>query len=390
MYIKRKAEKYLEKTIQDKKILMILGARQVGKTTLIKHFLANKKVTFLNLDIEVDKNRLLAIASLEPEQSMWAIGNPDYLVIDEAQRLKNVGQIAKGWYDSEIKTKIVLLGSSSLDLINQSAESLTGRNEKIFLSPLLFTEILENQKWYLPNLGKKKLIENFANQMDSLLLESLIFGNYPEILESSDRQQYILNLTSDYLLKDILQIGLIKSPDLIKKLLMLLAFQAGSEVSMNEIALSLGISVVTVKRYIELLEATYVIFRLPAFSTNSRKEISKSQKIYFFDTGVRNALLNEFSLNPLRSDIGQLWENWVVAEIYKYNLLTGQKKKMYFWRSMAKSEVDLVIKENEKISAYEIKWKKKKINKRAFEEKYKVEVGLIDSGDPLFLEDIFS
>lgn len=155
MYIKRKAEKYLEKTIQDKKILMILGARQVGKTTLIKHFLANKKVTFLNLDIEVDKNRLLAIASLEPEQSMWAIGNPDYLVIDEAQRLKNVGQIAKGWYDSEIKTKIVLLGSSSLDLINQSAESLTGRNEKIFLSPLLFTEILENQKWYLPNLGKK-------------------------------------------------------------------------------------------------------------------------------------------------------------------------------------------------------------------------------------------
>lgn len=167
---------------------------------------------------------------------------------------------------------------------------------------------------------------------------------------------------------------------------MTLAHQAGAEVSVNELANGLSMSKATVDKYLDLLEQTFVIFRLPAFSTNPRKEISKNHKIYFYDTGVRNAILNEFSLNPLRSDIGQLWENWVVAEFMKHNLLYGQKKNLYFWRSRAKSEVDLIIKEGEKISAYEIKWKKQKINKRAFENQYKVKVQLIDSSDPLFIE----
>lgn len=386
MYIKRIAEDFLAKTIKNKKILMILGARQVGKTTLIKHFLEGRKAMFLNFDIEADKNKFLAMASLAPQQAMKAVNEPEYLIIDEAQRLKDTGRIVKGWYDAEVNPKIILLGSSSLDLINQSAESLTGRNEKLFLPPLLFKEIIKNELWYSDVYGKDILNKNFSGQINSLLLNSLVFGNYPEAVSLFDKQQYLLNLADDYLLKDILQLGLIKTPDLIKKLLMLIAGQIGAEVSVNELAVNLGMNKATVNRYLDLLEETFVIFRLPSFSSNSRKEISKSQKIYFYDTGIRNAVLNEFSLSFLRGDIGRLWENWVIAEFAKNNLLSGKKSSLYFWRSRAKSEVDLIVKENERIAAYEIKWKKQNINKRAFENMYKVNIKIIDSSNPLFID----
>jgi predicted AAA+ superfamily ATPase len=385
MYIKRKAENILKIALKSKKVLIILGARQVGKTTLIKHFLANEKIVFLNLDIEVDRNRFVAMSSLNPNEAMKSIGNPKYLIIDEAQRLNETGRIIKGWYDAEVKTKIVLLGSSSLDLINQSSESLTGRNEKIFLSPMLFPEIIENQTWYSSNYDKTNLTNNFGDQINSLLMNLIVFGSYPEVFLTDDKQKYLLNLVSDYLLKDVLQIGLVRNPELIRKLLMLLAYQAGSEISVHELANNLKMSAITVEKYLSLLEETYVIFRLPAFSTNPRKEISRSQKVYFVDTGVRNAILNEFSLNHLRSDIGGLWENWVIAEIFKQNLLFGQKRNLYFWRSKAKSEVDLIIKENEQISAYEIKWKKKKANKKAFENAYKTKVEIISREDSLVM-----
>lgn len=383
MYIKRKAEVFLEKALKSNKILIVLGARQVGKTTLIKRFLAKEKAVFFNFDVEADKNRFLSIAAADPVEAMKSINNAEYLVIDEAQRLVKTGQIVKGWYDSEVKTKIILLESSSLDLMNQSAESLTGRNEKLFLSPLLFQEIVENEKWYFEGLTKDNLAKNFANQIDFLLLNSLVFGSYPGTFLASDKIQYLLDLSLDYLLKDILQIGLVKNPEVIKKLLMLLAYQVGSEFSVHELAINLKISPLTVERYLGLLEETFIIFRLPAFSTNARKEISRSQKIYFFDTGIRNALVNDFSLNPQRSDIGGLFENWVIAEFHKQNLLSGRKKNLYFWRSFAKSEVDLVIRENEKLVAYEIKWKKQNINKRAFEDKYKTKVELISRENPL-------
>ena len=385
MYIKRKAENILKIALKSKKVLIILGARQVGKTTLIKHFLANEKIVFLNLDIEVDRNRFVAMSSLNPNEAMKSIGNPKYLIIDEAQRLNETGRIIKGWYDAEVKTKIVLLGSSSLDLINQSSESLTGRNEKIFLSPVLFPEIIENQTWYSSNYDKTNLTNNFGDQINSLLMNLIVFGSYPEVFLTDDKQKYLLNLVSDYLLKDVLQIGLVRNPELIRKLLMLLAYKAGSEISVHELANNLKMSAITVEKYLSLLEETYVIFRLPAFSTNPRKEISRSQKVYFVDTGVRNAILNEFSLNHLRSDIGGLWENWVIAEIFKQNLLFGQKRNLYFWRSKAKSEVDLIIKENEQISAYEIKWKKKKANKKAFENAYKTKVEIISREDSLVM-----
>lgn len=380
MYIPRIAENNLKNILSKPKVTIILGARQVGKTTLVKRFLSDKKAFFLNLDIDIEKQRLTAAASLPPVDGLKTFGNPDILVIDEAQRLAETGRIVKGWYDANLPSKFILLGSSSLNLLNQVTESLTGRNEKIFLPPLLFKEILASQSWYSSAFSNEQLWGNFSAPIKELLLQSLIFGNYPEATTTNDKQKFLLNLTADYLLKDVLQIGLIKTPELIKRLLMLLAHQIGSEVSINELANNLNMSRVTIERYLELLEQTFVIFRLPAFSTNPRKEIAKSQKIYFWDTGVRNALLNEFSLNSLRSDIGALWENWVVAEFAKINLLNDQRQNLYFWRSRAGSEVDLVIKENEKLSAYEIKWQKQSLSfQKAFASSYNTRVELINN-----------
>jgi predicted AAA+ superfamily ATPase len=171
----------------------------------------------------------------------------------------------------------------------------------------------------------------------------------------------------------------------LKKLLNLLAYQIGGEVSINEIANNLNISRTTAEKYIDLLEETFVIFRLPSFSGNPRKEITKSKKIYFWDNGIRNGLLGEFSMNVMRGDIGALWENWVVSEFAKKNMLDGQIKKLFFWRNRDGSEVDLIVKENEKIEAFEIKWKNQKIKNRAFENMYNIKVNLLSSDKPLFL-----
>jgi len=382
-YIKRVAEENLTKALAQLKIAIILGARQVGKTTLTKHVLTNRNVSFLNLDIEPNKQSLLAAASLSPLDAIKSLGNPEILVIDEAQRLPETGRIVKGWLDANVSTKIILLGSSSLNLISQAAESLTGRNEKIFLPPLLFKEVIASQPWYSQLFTDQQIEEKFQDQIQALLMQSLAFGCYPETTKTTDKQTFLLNLAADYLLKDILQIGLVKTPELLKNLLMLLAHQIGSEVSISELATSLGIARATVERYLELLEQTFVIFKLPAFSTNPRKEINKSQKIYFWDTGIRNALLNDFSTNPLRADIGKLWENWVIAEFAKKNLLDNKRKNLYFWRSRSNGEVDLVAKEGERISAYEVKWKAQSLRQRAFSQKYNIKVKIVDHLKPL-------
>lgn len=383
MYIERQIETILTQKLESPKVTILLGARQVGKTTLIKHILSSKKTFFLNLDIDVDKNRFLSASALSPEQAMQTFGDPQYIVIDEAQRAIETGRIVKGWYDAGVKTKVILLGSSSLDLINQTAEALTGRNEKVFLTPLLFQEILAIQSWVSSTLKQDFLYEHFSPQIESLLFQSVVFGGYPERIYISNTEEFLLNLVSDYLLKDILQIGLVKTPDTVKRLLLLLAHQVGSEVSINELARNLAVSRLTIERYLELLEQTFVIFMLPAFSTNPRKEISKSKKIFFWDTGIRNALLKEFSLNPLRSDIGALWENWVIAELYKQNMLAGNRYNFYFWRSHTKSEVDLVIKNGDSMRAFEIKWKRTSIKSSVFTSYYNTPVELITSTMPL-------
>jgi len=378
MYINRIAENKVKKLLKNPKVVILLGARQVGKTTLIEQVLKQHKSVILNLDVEVDKARLLGISHLSPENAMKNLENPELLVIDEAQRLPETARIVKGWFDSKVKTKIILLGSSSLNLLDQSAESLTGRNVKLFLPPLLFSEIINNQSWYSKELTTKILKENFNNQLETLIQEQIIYGSYPESVITSQKPQYLLNLVSDYLLKDVFQSTLIRSPEIVKKLLMLLAHQIGSEVSSTELANNLQVSRITIEKYIDLLEKSFVIFRFTAFSSNLRKEIVKSTKIFFWDTGVRNAILNDFNFSGFRNDIGLLWENWVIAEFAKKNLLEGQLKSLYFWRTRSGSEIDLVIKGNDIFKAYEIKWSKTKpSNGKAFTNRYKIPIEVI-------------
>jgi predicted AAA+ superfamily ATPase len=388
MYIKRLAENTLKDILTGDKIGIILGARQVGKTTLAEHVLSGQSALFLNFDVEVDKARFRASSSLSPIDGLRSLGNPSVLVIDEAQRWPETSRIIKGWHDSQMPAKILLLGSSSLDLLDQAAESLTGRNRKLVLPPLLFSETLGTQSWANTDITPEHLCRNFAPQLRACLMQRLSFGSYPEVVTNDNPIQLLRELSSDYLWKDVLQTGLVKTPDLIKRLLLLLAHQAGSEVSVNELASRLQIARPTVERYLDLLEQTFVIFRLRSYSTNPRKEVSKSQKIFFWDTGIRNALLNAFSTDELRPDIGSLWENWVIAEIAKRNALLGSPLEMFFWRTRAQSEVDLVVKGQNGLLAFEIKWSPSRVSGRAFRAAYDIEVKQINADNP-FAIDIF-
>jgi len=387
MYITRLVEDTLKSLLDDKKVIIILGARQVGKTTLIEPFVRARQGLLLNCDIEVDKSRLLAASTLGPPQAIQLLGSPPLLVIDEAQNLPEIGRIVKGWYDARLDTKVVLLGSSSLNLLDKTAEPLTGRNEKIYLPPLLFGEVLRSQSWFSPGVSQKLIEQQFGEQLQTLLLQQIVYGSYPEAITTLDKEKYLLNLTSDYLLKDVLQSGLVKSPEPIKKLLSLLAYQAGSEVSVQELAINLQASRQTVENYLELLERSYVIFRLRAFNNNQRKEISKSSKIFFWDTGIRNALLKEFSVSPIRSDIGALFENWLVTEVAKRNLTEGDRNNIYFWRQAGGGEVDLIIKGSNMFKAYEIKWSKPNAtpSSKSFSKAYGIPVEVITKNNVLDL-----
>lgn len=390
MYIKRIAESLLIDIIAGKKVVFLLGARQIGKTTLVKHVLSGKNVVFLNFDIEFDKQRFLAAATLPPKDAISSLGNPDVVVLDEAQRLPETARIVKGWHDYGLSVKFILLGSSSLDLLNQSAEALTGRNRKIHLPPLLFKEAMAAQEWCREEYSQATILDHFSGPLRTLLMTSMAFGSYPEAVSEIDKAAVLDELCADYLWKDVLLAGLLKTPDLIKKLLLLLAHQAGSEVSVNELATQLHMANATVERYLELLEQTFVIFRLPAFSTNPRKEIAKSRKIFFWDTGIRNALLRSYSTSDLRPDIGSLWESWCVAEIAKCNMLAGSPVELYFWRTRAQSEVDLVIKDGDKLRAFEIKWGRKAKPSRAFLSAYGVETEFLTPGNPFVAETALS
>lgn len=360
MFIERAITSKLKASLGHRDVTIILGARQVGKTSLISRCLEGIRHTMLNLDVLVDVNRLTSLATMEPIDAFRSLGSPNVIVIDEAQNLPETGKITKGWFDTSVPVKIVLLGSSSLEILDQTAEPLTGRNEKIFLPPLLFAEAIRAQSWYPQGKLLPSFFTAFKDTIQAFLLERIVFGNYPRVLTDQERVPYILNLTSDYLLKDVFQLGLVKTPETIRRLLLLLAHQTGSEVSISELAGALSIARQTVERYIETLERTFVIFRLPAFGKNQRKEIVKNHKIFFWDTGVRNGILKDFSVSLTRSDIGRLWENYAISEFAKINLLSGLKQNLFFWRSRQGSEVDLVITHNEKIQAVEMKWSPKK------------------------------
>jgi uncharacterized protein len=354
MYISRQLEQHIETSLNNRKILLLLGARQVGKTTLIEHILKSHAGELLNMDIEVDRARLRAAAKLAPAEGIRSLGGGKVLVIDEAQRVGAIGRICKGWYDAHVPTKIILLGSASTTLLDTAAAELAGRNEKLWLTPLLFPEVLTEQRWYDSSYEAKQLHQAFSEQLHSLLLNRLVFGSYPEAYLTNDPRQYLTNLSSDYLLKDIFTASLVRSPEDVHRLLLELASAIGETISVAQLATRLKLSRQTVQRYLELLEGIFVIFGLPSYHTNAVREVTKSHKYYFWDTGVKNALQREWVTSVARSDIDMLWENWVVAEIFKRSRTYNRHEDLYFWRSRNGSTVDLVIKQGGRLHAFDM------------------------------------
>ncbi len=338
--INRKLESIINKKLFKGKAIIILGARQTGKTTLLKKMLETKKdVLWLNAD-EADTLALFENASSSRLKIIF--NRKKIVVIDEAQRIPNIGLKLKLITDQIKDIQLVATGSSAFELANKVNEPLTGRKWEYKLYPVSFAEMVEHHGF---------LEEN------RLLPHRLIYGYYPEVITNPGDEKEILKQISDsYLYKDILMWEGIKKPERLMKLLQALALQVGAEVSYNNLASFLAMDNQTVEKYIQLLEQTFVIFRLPAFSRNHRKELKRGRKIYFFDNGIRNALIANFSLPELRNDIGVLWENFIISERIKYLHYNNLWTNSYFWRTTDQQEIDYIEERDGILYANEIKW----------------------------------
>ncbi len=341
--VKRELEETISRLIGKNKVIIVFGTRRVGKTVLTQRIADayQKEVLLLNAE-DFDVQEMLKNRTAAHYKRL--IGDAELLIIDEAQVLPDIGQILKLMIDSLPALSIIATGSSSFDLANRTGEPLTGRQHRLYLHPLSQTEISS--------------IESYTETLQNLD-ERLVFGSYPELFQLSSLQQksdYLLELVQSYLLKDILAYAGIRQSDKILKLLRLIAFQCGSEVSYNELGAQLGLSKNTIENYLDLLSKVFIVYRLGAYSTNQRKEISKSSKWFFYDNGIRNAIINDFRLPPLRTDLGQLWENYLLAERIKRNNYDGRNVQYFFWRNYDQQEVDLIEYNNSVISAYEFKY----------------------------------
>ena len=342
--ISRELEKQLVQYVFRGKIIMLSGARQVGKTTLIEMLLQKRKekVLYLNAD-ETDVRELLTDTTSTSLKSI--VGNHKIIFIDEAQRVKNIGITLKLFADQIKDVQVIVTGSSSFDLASEINEPLTGRKYEFMLFPLSFSEMVEHHG----QLEEKRLLEH-----------RLIYGYYPEIVTKPGEEKELLKLLANsYLYRDLLTLEQIKKPVLLEKILRALALQLGSEVSYNEVAQLVNADQETVEKYIDLLEKSFVLFRLPAFSHNVRNEIKKGKKIYFYDNGIRNAIIGNFNLLISRNDTGALWENFLISERMKYLYYHNINVKRYFWRTVQQQEIDYIEEQERKLSAYEFKWNKK-------------------------------
>lgn len=325
------------------KIIVLYGARQVGKTTLINSILENRKEKILSINADQLKYREV-LSSADLYQLKRLVSGYNLLFIDEAQRVSNIGLNLKILHDSLPELKIIATGSSSFELANKISEPLTGRIWTYTLFPI---SVLE---W-------SNLLNPF--EIDERLNEFLTFGMYPEVFSYEnelDKKDYLRELVQSFLYKDLLELSQIKNSGKIFDLLRLLAHQIGSPVSYNELGQKLGLSTDTVISYIDLLEKVFVIYRMPGFSKNLRKEITKNKKIYFYDTGVRNAILEDFTLPAKRPDIGHLWENFIISERIKRNNYLRAHLNPFFWRTYTGAELDYVEQGAGKLSGFEIKW----------------------------------
>lgn len=332
----------IEKAISPKRALVIYGPRRVGKTTMLKNYLAqqlNRKILYS----VGDDIRIRELFKKEIRDDLLDFARPyDIIAIDEAQQAPNIGLGVKMIIDSFPEKEIILTGSSSFDLSSKLGEPLTGRHFTLTLLPLAQSELI----------GSRFEIKNKLNDF-------LIHGSYPEVLsaETKEEKERILNeLVSSYLYKDVLVLDKIKSPDLLKDIARAISFQAGNEVSLNEIANALKADVKTVGRYLDLLEKMFVIKKVRGFSRNLRNEISKKAKYYFLDNGIRNAVIGQFADLEYRNDIGALWENFIFTELYKQSAIREKGDQYYFWRTHAGKEIDIVREKEGKLEAVECKW----------------------------------
>ena len=348
MTIKRSIQDTIERGLFKGKIAIIYGARQVGKTTMVKEIQKKyaENSSYFNCDEPDIRDALTNKTSTEIKAF---IGRKRLVIIDEAQRVENIGLTLKLIADNFKDIQIIATGSSSFDLSNKIAEPLTGRKNEYYLYPFSLEELR----------GVYSVLE-----MHRLLERRMIYGMYPEITrDGEDSEKKLKSLAFSYAYKDVLQYQHIKNPEVLEKLLKALALQIGCEVSYNELAGLVGVSKQTVENYVQLLEKAFIIFRLGPFSRNLRNELKKLRKIYFYDTGIRNALINNFNPFDLRTDVGNLWENFMISERIKYNNSRGLDANMYFWRTTQKQEIDYVEEKGNVLSAFEFKWKKDSFKK---------------------------
>lgn len=338
----------LDKLSKSNKIIIIYGARQVGKTTLVEEIIAHLDIKILKINADERKyHDILSSCDLDKMKSL--VSGYELLIIDEAQRIENIGINLKILADGMKELKIIATGSSSFELANKIKEPLTGRTWTYNLYPLSFLEL-------------SKMRNDF--ELKSQLDNSLIFGAYPEVFTTenlNDKKKLLQEISSSYLYKDILKLENIKKSEKIYKLLKLLAFQISQEVSINELAVNLELSHEKVRKYLDLLEKSFIIFRLPALSKNPRKEIAKKDKIYFYDLGVRNVVIGNLNFLADRNDQGALFENFLVSERIKKNRYQEKFVSNYFWRAYTGSEIDYVEEEAGKFRAYEFKYGKNKV-----------------------------
>jgi len=337
----------LKKWFFRNKVLILTGARQVGKSTLVNHLAEQAKVKTLYVNADEARTRkLLKDPDLQTLKNL--IGKNKLVVIDEIQRIENSGLLLKLMADHFKGVQFIATGSSALDISEKISEPLTGRHFLFHLYPFTLSELYKEETPY---------------HIESHLPFHLVYGSYPDVCNHPHEAEiFIKNLANQYLYKDVLAWKDIRKPDLLDRLLQLLAYQVTSEVSLNELASQLKIKTETVENYIDLLEKSFVVFRLKSYSTNERKEVSKMRKILFWDNGIRNALIDDFRPLEQRNDAGVLWENLMISERMKRNHYLQKNSKSYFWRSLQQQEVDYVETQNKQLHGFEMKWNSHKKN----------------------------
>ncbi len=347
-YLVRDLSENVIKKLQSNKVVIVFGARRVGKTVLVKELLEKINEPVLSLNGEdINVHDKLAIRSIENYKQL--LGSYKFLYIDEAQKIPEIGLKLKLMIDEIEDLKIIISGSSSFNIHKDAGEPLTGRKYSFNLFALSENEF--NQ------------VENKIEKIDKVR-ERLIFGNYPELLQLPDREDkidYLNELISSYLLKDILVYENIKNSQKLFNLLRLIAFQIGGEVSMQELGKQLGISKNTVEKYLDLLSKVFILHKVGGFSRNLRKEITKNSRWYFLDNGIRNAVIANFNPIESRNDIGALWENYMISERLKYQEYKRLSSNNYFWRTYEQHEVDWVEERDGSLFGYEFKWKESKV-----------------------------